>query len=238
MKIIVVVFILTVLFLTLPGEVLATAASLSCSPSTGTFNIGEQFTVDYILNTRTFQAFGADVYATYDSTILEAVGTQSTPITSSTNWTSPTTNTIDTTLGKIHLDYGKNQSAYSGSPSIGRVTFKAATAGQAQLNYIFFQQYDDTTPGVAKVWGKKDGVNLSNILTDVTNCIYVVSQTAPTATPGPTTPAGPTNTPGPTVPPVEELPRAGGEKLTLSILPIAFLFLAIGLIIPATIKTK
>lgn len=215
------------------SEVFATQASLSCSPATGTFNVGETINVDYVLNTRSFSAYGVDINATYENTVLEAIGTQSTPETSSTKWTTPSVNAIDASLGKIHLDYGNSQAAFTGTATIGRISFKAKASGQAQFQYMFFQQYDDTTPGVAKVWGKKDGVNLSNILTDVTSCVYVVNQVAPTPTTGvgPTSPAGPTSPPP--QPTVSELPRAGGEKLTLTLLPVAFLLLIAGVVIPA-----
>lgn len=151
-----------------------TRASLSCTPSTGTYNIGDTITADLHLDTRGFSVFGSDIYLTYDPTILEALGSKLIPLTDSTNWTGPISNIVDPTSGKIHLDYDNNQEAYTGSTSAAQISFKAIREGTAQLPYIFFQQYDDTTAGVTKVWGKKDGINLTNILTDVNNCIYVI----------------------------------------------------------------
>lgn len=213
-----------------PVPVYATSANLSCSPATGTYNIGDTFTVDYLMDTRTYQAFGADIVATYDPAILDVVGTQSTPVTTTTNWGQPTANTVDTSLGKINLDYGQTQPAFTGHGSVGQITFKAKAAGQVQFNFVFFQQYDDTTPGVAKVWGKKDNVNLSNILTDVTNCLFVVAASVPTSTPAP---AGPTSTPGPTVPPVTQLPRSGSSETTVGLLGLSLLFFVLGAVIPS-----
>ena len=223
------------------NEVLATEASFKCSPSTGTFKVGETFTVDYILDTRSFQVFGVAAVSTYDPVLLEVVGTQSTPVTTSTNWGQPTTNTVDTSLGKITLDYGKNQSSWTGSSSIGQITFKAKGSGQAQFNWIFYQQYDNTTPGVAIVWSKKDGTNLSNILTDVNNCIYVISNTTPTSSPTskPTNaPNQPTSTPPPTIPLITELPRSGNTESTVTFLGIAGIFVLLGTFIPRLLMGK
>lgn len=224
------------------SEVFATAANLSCSPSTGTYNVGNTFTVDYVLDTRSFASYGTDVVATYDPTIIEVVGTTSTGVTTATGWGQPTENTIDNNLGKIDLKYGSSQPVFTGNATIGQVTFRAKTAGQAQFNYTFFQQYDDTTPGVAKVWGKKDGTNLSNILTDVNNCIFIVegasltptvAPSLPTATRAPTLPS-PTIIPTLPIGNVSEIPRAGGVADTYTFLALGGIFFTLGL---STIRT-
>ncbi len=227
LKVLLFAFIFVAGFLVLPQEAFATKASLSCTPSSGTFNVGDTFTVQFNLDTRTFPVYGADLNMTYDASVIQASGSASSPITTVTNWSAPTTNTVDTSLGKIHMDYGNSQPAYTGNTSIGQITFKAIQPGQAQFQYVFFQQYDDTTPGVAKVWGKKDGVNLSNILTDVTNCIYVVSGPV-TNTPGPTSPGG--TTPLPTV---SVLPNTGTVETTVTLLLFGMIIMTIGAAIPA-----
>jgi hypothetical protein len=234
MKFILFIIVLATFLFAFSKEAFATESTLRCTPTTGTYQVGSTFTVDYVLDTRNFPIFGADIIATYDTSILETVGTQSTPITTSTNWGQPATNTIDTVLGKIDLDYGNSQPSFTGSGSVGQVTFRAKAAGQAQFNYTFFQQYDDTTPGVAKVWGKRDGVNLSNILTDVNNCIYLIEGSAPTPTspPGMPTatlpPGAPTYTPAPPPPTVIQLPRAGNMETSIFFLGLASLFITIG----------
>lgn len=219
------------LFVFKPLKVWATQASLSCTPATGTYNIGDVFTVDYVLNTRNFDSYGTEIVATYDTSLIEAVVTTSTAITTSTNWTTPTTNTVDSTLGKIDMDFGKAQTVFKGTSSIGQITFRAKAAGQAQFNFSFFQQYDDTTPagGAVKVWGKKDGTNISNILTDVTNCIYVIAEKGVTPTPIITRPP---STPIPTVPPVTELPRSGVFETTLVFIFLGIVFLGFGVFLP------
>lgn len=222
--------ILIIAFFIIPkGAVYATRASLLCTPGSGTYNIGDTITVNYVLDTRSFPTYGADIVATYTPNVLDLVGTASTASTTDTKWSAPTTNTVDTSLGKIRMDYGQSQPAFTGNSTIGQITFKAKAAGQAQFNFVFFQQYDNTTiaGGAAKVWGiMSQGAAVSNILTDVTNCIYVIGA------------AGPTSTPGPTTPVVTALPRSGGGETTMSLLILAAIFITGGLIFPLYISTK
>ena len=238
-KILIYVFILLSIPLFKPvSRVFAAASTLKCSPSTGTYNVGDTFSVDYILDTQNFETFGADVVATYDPGILTATATTSTSVTTVTSWGSPTLNNIDTSLGKIELQYGSSQPAFTGSTTIGKATFSAAAGGQAQFNFTFFQQFDDTTPGVATVWGKKDGVNLSNILTDVNNCIYVVNASSSSISPSPTAASvSPTTTTTPTATvtggalTVTELPRAGRMENSIFIMILAGVFMSLGVLL-------
>jgi hypothetical protein len=223
--------IIIVLYVIFPYKVFATEASLSCAPSTGTYCTNETIVVDYIINTRTFPVFGADISAGFTASVLQPIGTQSTPVTSTTLWTAPLTNTIDAAVGGIRLDYGNAQPSYTGNTSIGKISFKAISAGQAQLYYNFQQQYDDTTPGVAKIWGKKDGVTLSNILTDVNNCIYIIEDCNPTT--GPTSPPQPTT---PSRPTVTTIPDLGTTETGMVIFAVAGLFLITGFFLPKIVK--
>lgn len=219
--------------LSTPNSVYATEAGLTCTPTSGTYSIGDNIVVDLVLNTRSFPVYGASIVSTYSTTFADVVGLAS-PVTSVTNWSTPTTNAVDATLGKITLDYGSAQAAFTGNTAIGRVTFKAKAAGQLEVGYTFFQQYDDTTPGVTKVWGKKDGTTLSNILTDVSSCIYNITATAPTATPGPSATAAPTtaaSTPVPTVS-IAELPRTGATENMIILTGVAAGLIILGGLLP------
>lgn len=221
-----------------PATVWATEASLVCSPNSGTYCIGDTITSDLILNTRNFQIFGAKVAATFTTGVIEPVGTQVTPVTAVTNWTAPTANTIDGSVGTVLMDYGRTQAAFTGNTAIGQIRFTAKTAGQAQFIYTFFQQYDDTTPGVAITWGKKDEVNLSNVLTDVSNCLYVIEAcSTPSPTPGPTSPAAPTAIP-PTRPPITQLPQTGVVDMPIAVLGLSGIFIATGMILPFALLRK
>jgi len=217
----------------------ATQASLSCTPSTGTYNVGDTFTVDYILDTREFPVFGAVIEATFDPGIILPQAANSTPVKSVTSWTDPVTNTVDNALGKISMDYGNTQASFTGNTSIGQLLFKAMAAGQTQFNYTYFQPYDDTTPVVAKVWAKVKGENLSNGLSDVYNCIYLVEASeVPTATP--TLVSGvPTSTPEPGIPtPTPTPPRAGSAETTISLFALSFLLIGLGVAAPAIAGRK
>ena len=238
MKYLKVFLIVLILEIALTGKAWATEASLKCSPATGTYKVGDTFSVSYDLDTRTFPVYGADLELTYDGTIIEPSSTQSTAAVSVTKWSSPTTNTVNASSATISLDYGKTQPAYTGSTSLGSITFKAKAAGQAQIQYTFFQQYDDTTPGAAKIWGKKNGVDTTNILTDVNNCLYVVEAEAPTTAPtvpagGSTPTIGPTSAPSPTI---STIPPLGGEKTTISLIAMGILMLGGGIVIPLISK--
>lgn len=226
-KFLTIVILLFFAFIFYPKSlVFATRSSLLCVPGSGTYNVGDTITVNYSLDTRSFPVTGADIVATYTSSVLDIVGIQSTPGTTDTKWTTPTTNTVDNNLGKIRLDFGKSQASFSGTTNIGQATFKAKAAGQAQVNFVFFQQYDDTTidGGASKVWGiKTEGGSVSNILTDVTNCLYVIAGAAPTLPPG---------TVAPTIPPVTALPRSGSGEVTMSFLLMAAIFIGGGMIFP------
>lgn len=185
MKKISALFFAALILLSSSSAAFATEANLKCDPPTGSYPVGQAFTVTYLLDTRGFPVWGANIQATYDSSIIQAQGTQSTIISSTSGWSTAVANTIDPSLGKINLDFGNAQTQFTGSGAIGSATFTGIAAGQAQFNFVFFQQYDNTTPGVSIVWGKKDGTNLSNILTEVNNCIYVIEGAAvPTAVPG------------------------------------------------------
>src|SRR3972149_10050362 len=104
MKLILSFLVFSILTLIIPTSAFATEAAFSCVPATGTYKVGDTITVDYNLNTRSFTTNGAAVVATFDPSVLSPIGTTSTPITSSTSWGQPTTNSIDTSVGKITLD--------------------------------------------------------------------------------------------------------------------------------------
>lgn len=201
------------------GKVFAAEVILRCTPQTGTFKVGDTFTVDYYLDTGGRQTTGADIIATYDTEVLTSVSTNSTVISTDTNWKEPAVNSIDASLGKIQLDFGSDQEAFSGNSSIGQVIFKAKAAGQAQFSYAFFQPNDNTTPAVAKVWGEPIEGKATNILTNVNNCIYTVevaSSPSPTSSPA-------------VRPTVSELPRSGGGEVAGFFMGLSCLLIFLGL---------
>ncbi len=225
-KVALIIFIATGGLFLLPKTVLATQAQLACSPTTSTVAVGGTITSDIVLNTRSFQILGADAILTYTTGILDTDSASVVPVTTNTNWTNPINKLVDTTLGKIELDYGSSQSAYTSSGSIGRITFTARQPGNANVNFVFFQEYDNTTAGVAKVWGLKGSATPSNVLTDVVDCVYTV--TGVTAAPSsPTSPVTQT-TPG-------VLPPTGGGDTTLLLVGGGLVLAFLGILLPRAI---
>lgn len=208
-----------------PGQALATDAQLACSPTTSTIAVGGSVTTDIILNTRNFQTYGANAILTYSSDLLSTSETDVVPVTTTTNWTSPS-KTVDQTLGKIEIDYGQDQSVFASTATIAKVTFTGIAPGTANINFTYFQEYDESS-GVAKVWGKKNPPTISNILTDVVNCAYTVTgETEPTNTPPPGTTVNPTSV-NPT-----NLPRTGSGETTLVFMGIGAILIFLGLLFP------
>jgi subtilisin family serine protease len=152
-----------------------TSAGLYCVPSTGTYKVGDLVSIDIYLNTYGNNVYGTKVSAGYSASLLESKDV-SIPVTSYTHWTNPiiNSNIVIDSSGSITFDYGNSQNSFKGNVPIGQIKFKAKAPGLAQFYFNFQQQYDDTTPGVSQIWGKRDGVNLSNILTDVYNCVYII----------------------------------------------------------------
>lgn len=159
-----------------PTPTPATRASLSCTPYSGTYNVESTVTVDLVLDTRGYPAFGADIRVSYNASQLEYIGTEAFGLTNVTKWSNPTNGYVDQIKGQIILDYGNNQPAFTGQASIGQVSFRVKSPGQILFPFTFKQQYDNTSSDVSKVWGSRDGVNKINNLTDVTNCVYTVNQ--------------------------------------------------------------
>src|SRR3989344_756048 len=82
-----------------PAPVLAAASNLRCTPYTGTFKVGDTFTVEYALDTRSFETFGTDVVALFDTAVIEATTAESVAVTDVNGWGQPSTNTVDNILG-------------------------------------------------------------------------------------------------------------------------------------------
>lgn len=217
---------LIILFLIgwMPKKVYATQAQLACSPTTSTVAVGQTITTDIILNTRSYQIQGADAILTYTTGVLDTSDIAVLPVTSNTNWTAPKNKLVDTTLGKVELDYGASQSAYTSSGSIGRITFTAKAAGNANVNFVFFNEYDNTTTGVSKAWGQKTPPTISNVLTDVVNCVYTVT-------------GGGVG--GPVITATSSgLPRTGNMETTMWFLGFGALILSGGLLLPRFLRNK
>lgn len=212
-------FFILILLTLFKKSTFATQAQLACSPSTSTVSVGQTIVTDIILNANEYDVTGATVVMTYTPAIIQTSTSDLTSVTDTTGWSEPTTSNVDTSVGKITLDYGSSQTAFTEETTIGKVTFTAKAAGTSQVSFVYFKEYDDETEGVAKVYGERTPGETTNILTDVVNCQYTVTGAASTPIP--------TSLPGSTVAPTI-LPRTGGGDFSSIIFVGGAVLLGIG----------
>src|SRR3989344_5826330 len=149
---------------------LASAATLSLSPSGGGYNVGDIISVNILLDTQGAPVQGADIrHLNYNPALLEAqdentgiAGVQITPGT-----LMPTmANSVDTANGKILFAQAISGSGtFTGSGTLATARFKVLASGAANLNFNF-------TPGdTSDTNVAYDAVDL---LTSVGNASYAL----------------------------------------------------------------
>ncbi len=160
--------VILTLFLLSPAYALA--ATLSLSPSSGTFNKGCPFSLDINLDTQNAETDGTDAILLYDNTRLTA-------------------NSIDTELPqKIYNDFpGSNIDEAAGRITVsGLASVSSAFNGRGTMAKIYFTVKDSAATGLTQVkfdftsGGKTTDSNVvergsvQDILTSVTNGNYTV----------------------------------------------------------------
>lgn len=121
----------------LAAPAFASAATLSLSPATGTYQAGQTFEVKIQLDTAGATTSGTDVYMSFDPGTLEVVDANSsatgTQILPGTLYAQTVANTADNTTGKIQFSGAKTSSSsgYSGSGTLATITFQALKAADA-----------------------------------------------------------------------------------------------------------
>ena len=114
----------------------AFAASLSLSPTSGTFNKGCSFSLQINLNTSGVATDGTDAIVQYDQSKITA-----TSISSGTIYSDYPGNSVDDSTGKATVSgLASVSSPYSGSGVLATVNFKVldnAPAGATQLQFAF-----------------------------------------------------------------------------------------------------
>lgn len=179
--------IILTLFLVSPAYALA--ATLSLSPSSGTFNKGCPFNLDINLDTQSAETDGTDAILLYDNTRLTA-------------------NSIDTELPqKIYNDYpGSNIDEAAGKITVsGLSSVSTAFNGRGTLAKIYFTVKDTAATGLTQVkfdftsGGKTTDSNVvergsvQDILTSVTNGNYTIGTGTCSAAGAPSVPSTPGN---------------------------------------------
>ncbi|MBI4036313.1 hypothetical protein HY386_00345 [Candidatus Daviesbacteria bacterium] len=210
------------------------AATLSLSPSTGTFNTNCPFSLDMVLDTQGAQTDGTDAILFYDTSRLTAGS-----ITSGTIYPDYPGNNIDDSAGKITVSgLASVSQAFSGKGTLATVNFlvkQNAPTGATQIKFDF-DPNDKTKTTDSNVVERGTVVD---VLSSVVNGNYTIgtgtcgSQTV-TGTGGPTivtVPQGAVSTPsGAVKEPVTILPPAGSETFTYTIAILGTVLTVLGIL--------
>lgn len=226
-------FIILFLAALLPSSALA--ATLSLSPSSGTFNKGCQFGLDINLDTAGAETDGTDAILLYDNTRLTA-------------------NSIDTELPtKIYSDFpGSNIDDATGKITVsGLASVSQGFNGKGTLAKIYFTVKEAAPIGATQVkfdfssGGKTTDSNVvqrgtvADVLSSVTNGNYTIGTGSCTApSPGFRTGQGQATifvaTPASQIftqsIPVKTLPEAGSEQLTFTLAIIGSALTVLGIL--------
>ncbi len=174
------------------------AATLSLSPSSGNYSVGQTFSVDIMLDTKGTAIDGVDiVYLNYDPTYLEVIDDNASQsgiqITSGVLMPMTLANTASNSkITFSQITAGGNTFTNSGAQSLATIHFKVLKAADTRV-YFDFVVNGTADTNVASV-GK-------DVLTAVTNGNYGSSAQVPTPVPPTPTPPPPTPTPKPTLTP-------------------------------------
>lgn len=203
--------VLYLLFFQLTTAVFAQQATLSLSPTSGTFNKGCAFSLDILLDTGGAQTDGTDAILTYDVSRLTA-----TSITPGTIYPDYPGNSIREDLGKVTISgLASVTSAFSGKGTLAKVNFavkETAPTGLTQVKFDFDANNKTNTTDSNVV--QRGTSTVADILGSVTNGSYTVGSGVCGGT-GATQISTPS---GQVVEiPLKTLPPAGSETLTYTI---------------------
>lgn len=180
------ILLLTVFTLASPAQALA--ATLSLSPSSGTFNRGCDFTLDVMLDTQGAQTDGTDAIILFDSARFTA-----NQIFEGAIYPDYPGNNIEQASGKITVSgLASVTQAFTGTGTLARVSFTVkenAPTGTSQVRFDF--DPNDKTKTTDSNVVERETVN--DVLSSVVNGSYTIG-TGSCTTQTPTAPAGPAGT--------------------------------------------
>src|SRR5581483_9710470 len=174
----------------------AQAATLTLSPSSGTFTAGQAFNVNINLDTQGAAVDGVDVfYLHYNPAILQIqdanAGTSGVQVTAGSLFPQTLSNTADNSAGKLTFSQvASGGTNYTGAGLLATISFKGIANGTSAVTFDF-------TPGSTSDTNVA-GAGVDK-LTSVGNASFTV--TGGTPPPNPPPPPNPTPTPTPTPPP-------------------------------------
>ena len=188
----------------------AEAASLSLSPATGTYNVGDEFVVDINLDTESASVDGVDLNTVnFNATLLEVVdedpNTDGVQIFEGEVLAIVAGNTVNNQTGKITFSkLATAGSTYSGSGMVASITFKTLASGTANVNISY--SADSTLDSNVASAG-------DDLLTTVTNASFTILGTTPPVT---TNQDGTQTTNGPVIDNFED--QSAGTAISLKLI--------------------
>ncbi len=148
------------------------AATLSLSPSTGSYQVGDFFNVDIILDTEGSDTHGVGVrYLNYNPSLLEAqdddAGAAGVQISTGSLYSRTQTNLVDTSQGEVEfVQLTQGDEVYNGSGVLATISFRVLTTGTANLTI-------DYTPGSTE--DSNVAFDGSDLLSGVANGSYALN---------------------------------------------------------------
>lgn len=208
----------------------AQTATLSLSPSSGTFNRGCSQSVNIALNTGGAQTDGTDAILIYDPSRLNA-----TSIVNGTIYADYPGNNIDSANGKITVSgLASVTSPFTGSGVLATINFTVksdAQVGVTQVNFDFDSNNKSKTTDSNVV----QRGTVADILNSVVNGSYTVGTGACSSgttilppTGGVGTPSGAVTSPSSS--PSSTLPPAGSETLTYTLAIVGSILTVLGIL--------
>lgn len=223
MKTIIIIIVITLITFIFSPPVFAQQATLSLSPSSGTFNKGCGFSLGINLDTSGVQTDGTDAILIYDSSRVTATSIVS---------------------GSIYQDYpGNNIDDAKGEITVsGLASVSTPFSGQGTLATINFTVKSDAPEGVSQIkfdFDPNDKAKTidSNVvergtIADTLNSVVNGNYTIGSGTCG--VPVivgrGAVSTPSATTTPVKTLPPAGSEKLTYTLAIVGVVLTILGIL--------
>lgn len=231
MKNITVIIIIIILTFILTPVVYAQTATLSLSPSSGTFNKGCPLSLQINLATGGTQTDGTDAILAYDSTRFSA-----TSISSGSIYPDYPGNSIDDANGKITVSgLASVTSPFSGQGTLATVNFKVtdtAPSGATQIKFDFDPQNKSETRDSNVV----ERGTVSDVLNSVVNGNYTIGTGTCVAAGAPAAPGTGVATPSGAVTPAATpyvgpaLPPAGTEQLTYTLAIVGMVLTILGIL--------
>lgn len=224
--------LITVITFIFPSSALAQQATLSLSPSSGTFNKGCNFSLKIELNTGGAATDGTDAILLYDTSRFSA-----TSISAGTIYSDYPGNNIDDVNGKITISgLASVSSAFSGQGTLATVNFKVKETAVESASQIKFD-FDANDKAKTTDSNVVQRGTVADILNSVVNGNYTIG-TGACVTGGGAVPKGgqgaveatPSGAVGTPPPLKKELPEGGTPELTFTLAIVGFVLTILGIL--------